>query len=29
VAKAELMTRSWDSQLVRQMLTRAKADGTW
>jgi DNA gyrase subunit A len=27
VAKAELMTRSWDSQLVRQMLTRAKADG--
>jgi len=28
VAKAELMTRSWDSQLVRQMLTRAKADGT-
>jgi DNA gyrase subunit A len=28
VAKAELMTRSWDSQLVRQMLTRAKEDGT-
>jgi DNA gyrase subunit A len=27
VAKAELMTRSWDSQLVREMLTRAKADG--
>jgi DNA gyrase subunit A len=27
VAKAELMTRSWDSALVRQMLTRAKADG--
>ncbi|WP_180681978.1 DNA gyrase subunit A [Tepidicella baoligensis] len=28
VAKAELMTRSWDSQLVREMLTRAKADGS-
>ena len=28
VAKAELMTRSWDSQLVRQMLTRAKEDGS-
>jgi len=28
VAKAELMTRRWDSQLVRQMLTRAKQDGT-
>ncbi len=28
VAKAELMNRSWDSQLVRQMLTRAKEDGT-
>jgi DNA gyrase subunit A len=28
VAKAELMTRSWDSQLVRQMLTRAKQDGS-
>ena len=28
VAKAELMTRSWDSALVREMLTRAKADGT-
>jgi DNA gyrase subunit A len=27
VAKAELMTRSWDSQLVREMLTRARADG--
>ncbi len=27
VAKAELMTRSWDSQLVREMLTRAKQDG--
>ncbi len=27
VAKAELMTRSWDSALVREMLTRAKADG--
>jgi DNA gyrase subunit A len=27
VAKAELMTRAWDSQLVRQMLTRARADG--
>ena len=28
VAKAELMTRSWDSALVREMLTRAKADGS-
>jgi len=28
VAKAELMTRSWDSKLVREMLTRAKADGS-
>jgi DNA gyrase subunit A len=28
VAKAELMTRFWDSQLVREMLTRAKADGS-
>ncbi|MDD4945171.1 MAG: DNA gyrase subunit A, partial [Rhodoferax sp.] len=28
VAKAELMTHSWDSQLVREMLTRAKADGS-
>ena len=27
VAKAELMTRSWDSKLVHEMLTRAKADG--
>jgi DNA gyrase subunit A len=27
VAKAELMTRRWDSKLVREMLTRAKADG--
>ena len=27
VAKAELMARAWDSQLVRQMLTRARADG--
>jgi DNA gyrase subunit A len=27
VAKAELMTRSWDSQVVREMLTRARADG--
>jgi DNA gyrase subunit A len=27
VAKAELMARSWDSGLVRQMLTRARADG--
>jgi DNA gyrase subunit A len=27
VAKAELMAKSWDSQLVREMLTRAKADG--
>jgi len=27
VAKAELMTKPWDSQLVRTMLTRAKADG--
>ena len=27
VAKAELMNRSWDSQLVREMLTRARADG--
>jgi DNA gyrase subunit A len=27
VAKAELMTRSWDSAMVREMLTRAKADG--
>jgi DNA gyrase subunit A len=28
VAKAELMSRAWDSALVRQMLTRAKADGS-
>jgi DNA gyrase subunit A len=27
VAKAELMTRSWDSKLVRDMLTRTRADG--
>jgi DNA gyrase subunit A len=27
VAKAELMARAWDSALVRQMLTRARADG--
>ena len=27
VAKAELMTRSWDSDLVRTMLTRARAEG--
>ncbi|MCI4440705.1 DNA gyrase subunit A, partial [Tibeticola sp.] len=27
VAKAELMQRAWDSALVREMLTRAKADG--
>jgi DNA gyrase subunit A len=27
VAKAELMNRPWDSQLVRQMLTRAREDG--
>ncbi|WP_372656686.1 DNA gyrase subunit A [Hydrogenophaga sp.] len=27
VAKAELMARPWDSALVREMLTRAKADG--
>jgi DNA gyrase subunit A len=27
VAKAELMARPWDSSLVREMLTRAKADG--
>ena len=27
VAKAELMTRAWDSQLVREMLTRSRADG--
>ena len=27
VAKAELMTRSWDSTLVREMLTRTREDG--
>ncbi len=27
VAKAELMTKSWDSQLVREMLTRSRLDG--
>ena len=27
VAKAELMTRAWDSQLVREMLTRSRTDG--
>jgi len=27
VAKAELMTKAWDSQLVREMLTRTRADG--
>ncbi len=27
VAKAELMNRSWDSQLVREMLTRTREDG--
>ena len=27
VAKAELMSKTWDSELVRTMLTRAKADG--
>ena len=27
VAKAELMARAWDSQLVREMLTRTRADG--
>ena len=27
VAKAELMARTWDSQLVREMLTRTRADG--
>ncbi len=27
VAKAELMTRTWDSSLVREMLTRAQIDG--
>ena len=28
VAKAELMARRWDSALVRQILTRARADGS-
>jgi DNA gyrase subunit A len=28
VAKTELMNRAWDSSLVREMLTRARADGT-
>ncbi|MCX7692104.1 MAG: DNA gyrase subunit A [Tepidimonas taiwanensis] len=28
VAKAELMARRWDSALVREMLTRARADGS-
>jgi DNA gyrase subunit A len=27
VAKTELMSRSWDSSLVREMLTRTRADG--
>jgi DNA gyrase subunit A len=27
VAKTELMQKSWDSQLVREMLTRARTDG--
>jgi DNA gyrase subunit A len=27
VAKAELMARAWDSKLVREMLTRSRADG--
>ena len=27
VAKAELMARSWDSKLVREMLTRTRTDG--
>ena len=27
VAKADLMTRSWDSKLVREMLTRTRSDG--
>ncbi len=27
VAKAELMTKAWDSALVREMLTRVRADG--
>lgn len=28
VAKAELLTRAWDSETVRQMLTRTRADGS-
>jgi DNA gyrase subunit A len=28
VARAELMSKTWDSQIVKQMLTRAKADGS-
>ncbi len=28
IAKTELMQRSWDSALVREMLTRARADGS-
>ncbi len=28
VAKAELLTKSWDSQVVRDMLTRTRADGS-
>ena len=28
VAKAELMSRAWDSQMVRTMLTRARDDGS-
>jgi DNA gyrase subunit A len=28
VAKTELMARGWDSSLVREMLTRARADGS-
>lgn len=28
VAKSELMAKAWDSSLVREMLTRARADGT-
>jgi len=28
VAKSELMARAWDSSLVREMLTRARADGS-
>ncbi|GAB4399679.1 MAG: DNA gyrase subunit A [Rhodoferax sp.] len=28
VAKVELMRRAWDSSLVREMLTRARADGS-